>query len=168
MDRVGQISAESFLSALISTAVDRAIGRYAAKQNGARMRTRTESVTESGVVNETQLHAKGSSLGHCPTKVTSGLDMVILHSSTDTFAPKPAKSVSQPASQPASLALEPSLSSFLALPHPPSSHSPVASLAQSDTRACDYLQNPPLHQSCERAYGRYLINNVPLITVFHR
>lgn len=42
-----------------------------------------------GVVNETQLHAKGSSLGHCPTKVTSGLDMVIPHSSTDTFASQP-------------------------------------------------------------------------------
>lgn len=35
---------------------------------------------EREVVNETQLHAKGSSLGHCPTKVTSGLDMVIPHS----------------------------------------------------------------------------------------
>lgn len=46
-----------------------------------------------GVVNETQLHAKGSSLGHCPTKVTSGLDMVIPHSSTDTFA-KPASQAS--------------------------------------------------------------------------
>lgn len=59
-----------------------------------------------GVVNETQLHAKGSSLGHCPTKVTSGLDMVIPHSSTDTFA--------KPASQPRT---KPSLSSSLPLPY---------------------------------------------------
>lgn len=40
-------------------------------------------------VNETRLHAKGSSLGHWPTKVTSGLDMVILHSIGDTFASVP-------------------------------------------------------------------------------
>lgn len=35
-------------------------------------------------------HAKGSSLGHWPTKVTSGLDMVIPHSNGDTFAQRDA------------------------------------------------------------------------------
>lgn len=81
---------------LIPIAVDRAITCHAVRmeQGCTRTRARQRAV---GVVNETQLHAKGSSLGHCPTKVTSGLDMVIPHSSTDTFAPKPA---SQPVSQP--------------------------------------------------------------------
>lgn len=120
------------------------------------------------VVNETQLHAKGSSLGHCPTKVTSGLDMVIPHSSTDTFARLFARIlVSRQLSLSFSLALSLFLSRSLVLFLIFSPACPVRRRRVARLRVCPRAIILKTHHYIS-ASGRYLINNVPLITVFRR